>query len=65
MSRRPPPVAIARIDIEAGPALRTALDVLDLGLELVEALPEWEPRRRELLDRVIALRDRAVEDLRQ
>lgn len=49
------------IDVEKGPTLRTALDVLDLAVELADAIPE--SRRDELINRARGLREAVINDL--
>jgi len=44
----------ATVDVEAGPVIRTALDVLDFSAELMDAIPEG-PTKDELLSRGEAL----------
>lgn len=47
------------VDVEIGPTLRTALDVLDLVCEQHERIPEWQTdERHELRDRANALVER-------
>jgi hypothetical protein len=52
------------VEAEAGPVMRTALDVLDFGAEVLTLLPEWNEReKRELLDRMRALHEIALKHL--
>ena len=43
------------VEIEAGPVLRTALDVLDFSADLADAIPDDRPEKAELLARGRAL----------
>lgn len=52
------------IDVDRGPALRTALDVLDLARQLVALLPATLPQRKELMTRADTLADMAIATLR-
>ena len=42
-------VAKIRVEVERGPVLRTALDVLEWASELEEIIPDWHEREREEL----------------
>lgn len=44
-----------KIEVEVGPVMRTALDVLDLSAELVDAIPDYHPQKLELIERGKAL----------
>jgi hypothetical protein len=46
------------IEVEHGPALRTALDALECAIDVAELIPDWhEQERTELVSRCQALRD--------
>ena len=57
--------SMAKIEVERGPALRAAFDVLDLANELADALPPWEPKREELLKRAKGLAELCQELLKE
>lgn len=51
------------IEVQPGPVLRTAMDVLDLAQELINAIPDYHPGRAELISRAITLSDVAQAEL--
>lgn len=54
------------IEIQKGPALRAALDVLDLASDLLDLIPEWHAKERgELLGRANALLEIATNELKK
>lgn len=47
------------VDVEPGPVLRTALDVVDFAIEVLDLLPSWNNAERdELVSRANGLIDR-------
>jgi hypothetical protein len=57
-------VMVVKVDVRAGPTLRTALDVLELADVLIELLPDWyEDQIRELKARRQALAEIAEKTL--
>lgn len=55
----------AIIEVEVGPAMRTCLDVLDMGRALLELIPEWhDEEREELRQRMEGLADMVVEKVK-
>jgi hypothetical protein len=57
--------ASINIDISFGPTLRAAMDVLDLGVQLRDAIPDWHPQRAELIERLKGLQQRINMELRK
>lgn len=59
------PSAEAQVEVTLGPAFDACLDVLKLGRELFDLIPDWhEAERRELELRLIALVDQVKTGLR-
>jgi hypothetical protein len=59
-------MASATIEVTVGPTLRTALDVLDLAVDLLELVPEWHEQEREaLLARATALQETVLRELKK
>lgn len=55
----------AKIDVIPGPVMRTALDVLDLIIEVLPLIPEWHQKERlELGERAKTLVEIATHHIR-
>jgi hypothetical protein len=52
------------LDVRIGPVMRSALDVLDLAMELVDAVPDYHPHRSELVTRTRSLQETCAASLR-
>lgn len=55
-----------KLNVEIGPTLRTALDVLDLSSDLLDLIPEYHyEEKQELEARVTCLMEGCVESLKR